>query len=390
MHGNNFYIPINLEGNWSDKHLYIIDKLYTSKFIDKRFSADSTDTFHAHSFSYTKLNKFQKKALKISYVPLSSVFLRKLLGRNSKTIITELIHSYVVQSDNQYIVGEKSKGYRLAPEYSSSSFKTVPIQDMKFKKLIESLRAKEYDSLSPLHKGMFTVMQNDFSFNSEGARKYYATHFSENTSISYQLNVLNEKEYYFSTDTKTGRVFTNYTNLKREFRSFIQSANGEPLVELDIRNSQPLLLASLFNEFSHTSSSEYSCLCEQGIIYDYLSEKTGATRDKVKKDFLTVLFAPSHWDTKVKRIFQSDFPEVFEYVSSIKRDGNNLLALALQKCEADLVINTIGAQLLFEGIPFLSVHDSLIVTESQSSYVKDLMTQRFSEQYNINPIINIK
>ncbi len=375
MHGDKFYVPINLEGTWSDRQLYIIDTLYTTRFTDKRYSA---------------LTHFQKQARKREFMPLSSLYLKSVLGRNYKKIIESLIHSYVSRCDNSYTAGVKCKSYALTSQYRDKPFRTLPIQDLKFKQHLDALKDKKYQSLSPLHKDMFKVMQNDFTFDCESAEKYFESNFSNENGIAFQLNALKEHEYYFSTDSNTGRVFTNYTNLKREFRKFIHHASGERLVELDIKNSQPLFLASLYNQFSHSSNSLYSNLCEQGIIYDYMQAKIGGSRDKVKTGFLTVLFSPKHWDSKVKRVFQSDFPELLDYANHVKENRSNELALALQKCEADIVLNTVGSQLLQENISFLSVHDSLIVTQSQSEYVKNLMARKISEQYNINPIITMK
>jgi len=47
---------------------------------------------------------------------------------------------------------------------------------------------------------------------------------------------------------KQSRVHTNLTNLKADFRKFLRY-EGKVLVELDIRNSQPLIASILIKDY---------------------------------------------------------------------------------------------------------------------------------------------
>ena len=51
-------------------------------------------------------------------------------------------------------------------------------------------------------------------------------------------------EWWMDSDPKTGRLFSNLTNLKRELRGHLR-VEGQGLVEIDIKNSQPTFLALL-------------------------------------------------------------------------------------------------------------------------------------------------
>lgn len=401
MHSTNkFYVPRNLDmDGMTDKHLYIIDRLYTAKFLDKRYSDTmnlgwSGDVSILPNYNYCNLDEIDKKKIKREYIPLSSKHLRTILGtRMAKDILDDLQSEKVIETDNQYFVGSKSKGFRLSSQFHHVNFKTVSITDKRFKRTLERIREKEYESLSPLHKKMFEMIQSDFTYDFESAYKFLTKDFLDYkhiNTVAFQLYTLKENNFYFSTDNKTGRVFTNYTNMKKEFRSFLRDRENKKLVELDIRNSQPLFLASLYNQHSNTSNSFYSKLCQDGILYDYLEKKIGDSRENVKKQFLTILFAPSHWKNKIKSVFESDFPEVLRFSNSIKENGNNKLALELQSCESNLVLSTTGSQLIQENIPFISIHDSLMICKSQSEYVRNLMTNNFQRLYNVTPIINYK
>ena len=94
-------------------------------------------------------------------------------------------------------------------------------------------------------------------------------------------NKLNKKGEYknkYLYDTK-GRVYTNFSNLNREFRD-IMLLDGKPLIEFDISNCQPLLSTILFENYYKDQNKkippnviEYKEMCESGKFYEYFMEK---------------------------------------------------------------------------------------------------------------------
>jgi len=54
-----------------------------------------------------------------------------------------------------------------------------------------------------------------------------------------------DSNYYFSVDTTAGRLHTNYTSMPSEIRNFTKY-DGQELVSLDFKNSQPVISTLLF------------------------------------------------------------------------------------------------------------------------------------------------
>jgi hypothetical protein len=233
-----------------------------------------------------------------------------LTSRFDSRILHSLIEFGVIESDNQYIVGQKSKGYRLTNTFHNSDFISCDITDKRFYDKLIRLQQEKYNNLSGLHQEMFSFVKSSFTYDLESAYKYlntFDTSYESKISIRLNLEKIKDKDFYFSTDTKTGRVFNNYTNLKREFRQFIKDKNGSSLTEIDIRNSQPLFLSVLVNQYYNNNLSYdvtfYKNLCETGKFYDYLSNELNLDREIIKKQILTILFSPEHWKNKVKELF---------------------------------------------------------------------------------------
>ena len=124
---NNFLLPDNLFLteilkskylsflNHLDKFYFLIDYLYEKRFLDKR---------------YDTLNKREKYAKKKLFIPVNYSLLRKFIPAASlKKIIEILLKEKIIETDNQYYVGKKSKGYRLTKNYAFTSFKKIEIND---------------------------------------------------------------------------------------------------------------------------------------------------------------------------------------------------------------------------------------------------------------------
>jgi hypothetical protein len=76
---------------------------------------------------------------------------------------------------------------------------------------------------------------------------------------------------------KTGRIFSALTSLPTILRKFV-TINSKPMVELDIRNSQPLIFASILKSkldeynLDLQEVEDYTKLCQEGKFYDYVSK----------------------------------------------------------------------------------------------------------------------
>ncbi|MBK9509976.1 MAG: hypothetical protein IPO04_11195 [Cytophagaceae bacterium] len=93
-------------------------------------------------------------------------------------------------------------------------------------------------------------------------KNYSVNDFKEHAAIKYalathKLHCLKHDLYYDHVDPKGGRLHTPYTNMPKYFRNYI-TYNGQKLISLDIKNSQPyFFLALLKNLCSERKSLPY-------------------------------------------------------------------------------------------------------------------------------------
>lgn len=214
--------------------------------------------------------------------------------------------------------------------------------------------------------------------------------------------------------------------------------DGQPVAEVDLANSQPLLLAMLFFQQhslkTSTSTStparprlgpgpflpgpvpvpfqyvvhpprmlcirglrreagEFLAVCEDGKLYDLLASDAGLSRDEAKRQlFRDVLFGKPHVQGPVTRAFGRHWPRLLRAIREYKvRHGYKAVAQALQRLEAAIVIDTICPRLMREmpGVPFLTIHDSALLTAGAAETVRDIMADEFAE-LGVRPTFRIK
>ncbi len=193
-------------------------------------------------------------------------------------------------------------------------------------------------------------------------------------------------DLFFVVDNFSGRVHTPVTNFKSEYRKNIL-LNGNPTTSLDVATMQPLLLGKLI--YHHIGSNEYTNWIENGDdIYEVLKTKSGlATRDEAKKLFFQILFSkPS--DELSKLFGNADWINwVNQYKSAPIKENpttpdkvHNNLAWALQSKEVE-VMAKVWDSMIKHRIPFLSVHDEIIVKEIDLIQAEILFTDVLKSEF---------
>lgn len=202
------------------------------------------------------------------YTPISSQKLKKIVW-NYDDYLIYLVEQKILETDNHYIPNEKSRGYRFTSKYSVDSSSYILTDE----KLIYKIKAqeKEKEKINKLEKSKdFVIKQIEWfqhlaiDIESALTRMFKLCEEQEKDKIlkyrisNYQVSILkiHERRYSFTLDTTSYRFHSNLTNLKKEFRQYL-NCDGEKLIGIDISNSQPYLtLVLLSKEF-------------------YLNEKTG-------------------------------------------------------------------------------------------------------------------
>lgn len=306
------------------------------------------------------------------------------INKNLKTITVSNINQYIkilvngefIISDNHYIIGEKSKCYRINPNYLKGIDKIEIKTDCKlFNSIIKNQRRKNAHNnrLEPFLKRMYDeLMKIDIDY--QKAEKWILEQPNEVKRNSYMtaLNLLADKRFrYFHRNSTNNRLDTNFTNLKSELK---QSIIGD-YVNIDLKNSQPFFLSMilealinnkihqgqntlcyylsydhLFKTFGIKRIKEISKIHQnqkkaflvnlktfkqsviQGTLYDDFikSYSEGITRKEVKDIMFKVLFSQNDlYDQfknfipyeKEKKVFASVFPLVYESIKMLKSKG---------------------------------------------------------------------
>ncbi len=193
-------------------------------------------------------------------------------------------------------------------------------------------------------------------------------------------------DLFFIVDNFSGRVHTPVTNFKSEYRKNIL-LNGNPTTSLDVATMQPLLLGKLI--YDNIGRNEYTDWIENGEdIYEILRTKSKlATRDEAKKLFYQILFSKPN-KTLSKMFGNADWINwVNKYkCTPIKENPttpdkvHNNLAWALQSKEVE-VMTKVWDSLIKNNIPFLSVHDEIIVKEIDLIQAEILFTDVLKSEF---------
>ena len=238
----NRYIPENLD----------LDDLIKNNPPPFQFKKDKA--LHILSL-LTEVPSIADKDFKDGYVPLNVKMLR-INGIKDFPIYRDwLIKVGVILTDNQYIVGSKSKGFKFSELYQTP---ICPIKISCPKQIRRALKCsdKQYKSqkdLNYLHKWFDGLVIDRNSAESYLQAKYQSdvNRGLKKAIMKFNVGLINvdklaNRQFHFNRDDTSGRLHTNLTNIKKELRHFIKYKD-QSLVSVDIRNSQPLMASLVLN-----------------------------------------------------------------------------------------------------------------------------------------------
>jgi hypothetical protein len=221
---------------------------------------------------------------------------------------------------------------------------------------------------------------------------------NEIESTIYFTQFLKQKEKnldaFFIVDKFSGRIHTPITSLQGSIRKHLLIKN-ENVVSLDVAQIQPLLLSSILND--NIGSNEFTEWIEQGEdIYLKFKEKLNLqNRDEAKTKFyeitfgkanntLAEMFGNSNWIKWVNEFKSTSFP----LNPNTQNKPHSNLAWLLQTTEVS-IMRSIWQKLIDNDILFLTVHDEIIVRESDVSETLQIMEDEL--RFNFNTFkVNVK
>jgi len=188
-------------------------------------------------------------------------------------------------------------------------------------------------------------------------------------------------------DDFAGRLITPVTNLHRSIRPHLL-IEGSPTIGIDVVTMQPLLLGKILKQ--EIGDNEFSNWLDSGLdVYIMLQEKAGLeTRDQGKKRFFEILFSPPNnelnemfgnatwidWINQYKRQKEPRNPH-----SVVKPHSN--LAWLLQSTEVSLM-REVWQRFILADIPFLSIHDEVIVKQSDYQKAEAIFRAVLDKEFN--------
>lgn len=237
---------------------------------------------------------------------------------------------------------------------------------------------------------------------------------------SFSANAWREKKWY-GVVCPYGRLHTNATAISRLGRQHLRISTDEPLVNLDIANSQPLILGAVLGDLADPSEvRRWTAICEAGQAYECMLESVHALklgtykvrtpervtqlgndkivrlarswaetpaewgRKQIKKNFLVMLFGgvDQTRQSPVYKAFAGEFPSMAAAILQIKSKGYQSLARRCQRLESDILIRSVGARLMgtLSDRPAATIYDSWLVAESDGGIVRDAITAEFTER----------
>lgn len=385
-------------------------------------------------------------------VPLYSKILQNKYGKPYRKMLDYLFDNNIISENHQYNEGKcRTFGIKEVLSISSvDDLTTIPIslksmygkyvkkrhnveQKLAKGKLthIRRLRNQFYDLEFDVD-GAFVELDNNRDLLS--TEQYVAIY-----DDILCLDKSNKNLRYFTRSNNNGRIDTNLTSLKSCLKKFIVS--DVDLYQLDLKNSQPVLfnivLDIIYKLINNDINIEdiYLTLCYKNkyikdtvtLIYQWV-KKDSKWVDILKKEILLYRLHTSngtwyehiaeiynnHYSTNrfdrdmakslwmalaysgnysskyntSKIAFEKKYEGLGKLLRKFKQKEYNQLAICLQHIESEIFINGIVKELCEVNITPYTIHDSVIIEESQLKQTKQVVTSVLKKHLGFEPILD--
>ncbi len=377
------------------------------------------------------------------FIHLSSDYKSEILNHDNKFIHEILTNGYepIIEtkknnlSRESYKVGEYPKSYRLNEKYRNSSmakFKYKPPKSTKVK-TNESLLDSQFNTNKlSIHHNSIEFLYNLYYSVINNLKKDKEITLLKNY-VGRNLNIIediNKGKFYNNRSYSNNRYNSSITSLNKLVRPFLL-VNNKPLVSVDIKSSQPYLLASLLdiNFYNKDNKNKYNYYNigpvggsilfgqflvgkEKGIEQyrnisfedDFYSivlrnelgrEPTTIERNRLKHKTMQFLFynnSKARQKSEMKYLVKQ-FPQINEFiVSCLNMIGVKRFSYLLQRAESFLVLDTVCVEFnnKYKSAPFFTIHDAVLTTEEHYMELYRIMFDQLKLMTGINPGLKIE
>jgi hypothetical protein len=366
---------------------------------------------------------------------LQMIYIKKLVPQGDLYLHGLLSLNVIFRSGNA-VKGKTSYQYTFTPEYFSK-FISLPLNNQKLINRIMKAHEQKNKAAKGSIKGHSGQVKYLKQLTIEKEFMYYinSTYREEtdryNSVLASATRIVNE-DYFYSIDTTAGRFHNNLTNCAKGLRPYLR-INDEPLINIDIKNSQPFLSTLLLTNpgkvafFTKNKSfalllqtlkvphnkdvKKYIYLVINGQLYEYLmaefsKEGLHLTRPETKVQVLRILFARNRMpkdetNRKARQIFINRFPTVHRTFSKIRghEKGDQFtnfkrFAILLQRIESHLMLQVILKRIYKElpGTIAVTIHDSIMtgILTNNVEAVREIIIEELEFFVGFQPQIKIE
>ena len=172
--------------------------------------------------------------------------------------------------------------------------------------------------------------------------------------------------------------------------------DNKPVIEVDVKNSQPVILCKLMMDDGIDPGS-WQTFAESGELYEVFTQGGEMTRQQTKKATLVYLYGSTEGMARrektdseapvptIRRIIKERFPEIYEFVEAHRHKHTKkknrtaeerqqaLLAHRLQRMEAEIVLEA-AVRLCRRGIWAGTIHDGIMVQRgNEQEAIRELL-----------------
>jgi len=369
--------------------------------------------------------------------PLSIWFINKLVPQG-QLYLTGLLRLGILIRSGQFIPKANiCYQYDFAPEYQSK-YLSFPLNNAKLilriQKVWDDLRKQDAKSIRGRSDQVkyLNHLTIDESYKDFLNSNYTSETEQYNSILASAMRIIN-KIPLAKIDNTSGRFHSNITNMSKGLRPYLR-INNEPLVNIDIKNSQPylstiiltypskvawmtknpafaLLLQTLKVSVNKEDVNNYISLVISGQLYEYLMQefsKEGLTltRSETKIQVLRILFGRNRMpkdetNKKARLIFKDRFLTVHRIFSKVRgsEKGDKFqnfkrFAILLQRIESYLMLDVILKRIYKElpGTIAVTIHDSIMtgILTNNLEAVRKIMIEELTFFVGFAPKINIE
>jgi hypothetical protein len=369
------------------------------------------------------------------WVALRWIDMSKLFGKSGTwdKVRCSLIDGGVLQCEQRYVIGERAKWYRLAPEWRLRGVHLAPVTGKLLTRLECELAAKERDCVprSPAVEWL-TRWFKEVRVDETKITRWISQKSSSMKQHQTALQILAINSGLGEPVVCSyGRVHSSLTNIRRGARAGLH-IHGEPLVEVDVSCAQPLILGFIvakllagdwtvaavkrlgsdgdisepFKDLPMTRWStelppdllDYFDCCQRSAFYSDLAEVWGMPCETAKEKnaikgltFRRVLFGRVHQYRSYWKAFAERWPVMAAAIELLKEHDHGTTARACQRLEARLMVDGVADRFRVEypDIPVQLLHDGVLVTAADVELARAVIQAEFGN-IGLAPLIKVK